>query len=149
MGAVARSLRLHGGLPPGIATALSNGLSVKIQMKDAPDISGGGTVSAGAGFQLVDSINQPVKDEVTLEFAVFDDQYGATLAANATLATPTKGSIRTGSGTAALVVTTDANGEFECSVTNLADETVYLLCKEGFRSIGLDCSDIDSITYSS
>jgi hypothetical protein len=58
-----------------------------------------------------------------------DTQYAGSKDANATttFGTATKGSILA-SGTAWAIVKADANGQFACTVTNSADETVYFSC---------------------
>jgi hypothetical protein len=68
----------------------------------------------------------PVDAPVTLEFAVFDDPDGVVPATNANLNTATEGTILYGGGSPTLKIKTDATGLFECTLTDLTDESVYL-----------------------
>ena len=115
-------------------------------MDDAPDVTGGGTTVA-VGFQLKDG-NQNAAVARLVEFAVFDDVDLGTPATNATLDTPTAGTIVSGAGSAALKVKTDASGKFTCTLTNNVDEQVSLSTSPTFGSPILDCIEIDSVTFS-
>ena len=120
---------------------------MKVKLIDAPNVIGGGT-TVTVGFSLTNINDIPVKLQVPVEFAVFDDQYGVIPAVNAVLSTATKGTILAGDGTAALKILTDANGEFACTLTDLVDEMVWLGCDQSFMSPALVCLSKDSVTFS-
>jgi hypothetical protein len=87
----------------------------------APNVGGGGTVGT-VTVQLV-GVTAPTLFDLGLfthgaDFSVFSP--------NAALATPTTGSIVTGSGSSAITGKTDATGAFQCAVTDLVDETLDL-----------------------
>lgn len=107
-----------------------------------------GVDTATVGLRILQSPGGlPYTEEVVLEFAVFDDEDAANPAAAAVLQTASKGTILAGSGTAALKVKTDANGEFECQCSDGTDETVYLASSQSFKSPALDCADTESVTF--
>jgi hypothetical protein len=114
---------------------------------DAADVTGGGTTQT-VGLQLKDASGNPVAQEITLEFAVFNDAELSIPAINAILSTATSGVIVAGDGTAALKIKTDAMGLFECTLTDAVDETVYLGCSMTFGSPMVDCQSNDSVTFS-
>ena len=120
---------------------------IKARMIDAPNVTGGGT-TVTVGFQLTNINDVPVKLQVPVEFAAFDEQYGVVPAASAVLSVPTKGTILDGSGTAALKVLTNASGEFACTLTDLVDETVWLGCSQSFMSPAIICLSKDSVAFS-
>ena len=126
--------------------AMLNSL-IKVRMIDAPDVSGGGTTQV-VGFSITNMNDIPFAMPVLVELAVFDDSDVSNFALNASLDTATKGTILGGAGTAALKVKTDANGEFECTLSDLVDETVYLACSPTFGSPSLICLSKDSVTFS-
>lgn len=148
MGSVVRALRKFGGLPVGSAIKINNALGEiqNVKVDDAADVAGGGSV-ATVGFQITDFTGDPKADGVVVEFGVFDDIDLGIPAINATLATPTKGTIVVGSGSPALKVKTDSTGRFECQLTDLVDETVFLGCESSSGSPLFDCREIDSVTF--
>lgn len=108
----------------------------------------GGVNTAAVSFQLRDQHGYAVKEAVNLKFGAFDDVYCVAPAGTATLNTATKGTIRAGAGTAALIVTTDANGEFACTLTDAVDETVYLACQGcGYGLALVDGSEVVSAVF--
>lgn len=117
------------------------------EMNDAADVGGGGTTQT-VGFQMKDSAGSDVAGQKMMEFAVFDDVGLSVPSAAATLGTVADGTIIAGEGSAALKVQTDANGLFQCTLTNPADTTVYVACSPTFGSPALDCTRIDSVTFS-
>jgi hypothetical protein len=119
----------------------------KVDMIDAPDVGGGGT-TVTVGFKLVNVGFGPVDAQKLVELGAYDDAYASVPAATAVLGTATKGTIVLGDGTAALKVLTDANGEFECTLTDTADETVYIAAAVTAGGPALDCTEIDSVVFS-
>ncbi len=136
-----------GGLLIDPTELVGGGLDIVVKMDDAPDVTGGGTTTS-VGFQLRDAASRNLALQTVLEFGVFDDAVLATPAAAATLDTAAQGTIVGGAGTAALKVQTDANGRFSCTLTDAADETVWLGCSPSFGSPIVDCKDIDAVTFS-
>ncbi len=68
--------------------------------------------------------------------------------ATATLDTATKGTILAGSGgTNSVDLETDVNGEFAATLSNSADDTVWLVPAETDGSPVLDKTGIDSVTF--
>jgi len=120
---------------------------LKAQLIDAPNVGTGGT-TVTVGFRLVNINDIPVKMQTTLEFAVFQDQWGTTPASVAILDTATNGTILAGAATAALKVLTDVSGEFTCTLTDTIDETVWLGCSQSFMSPVIICLSKDSVTFS-
>lgn len=129
-------------------SGITSGAVVSVALvTDAPDVGGGGTV-ATVGLGIVDADSAPVAGQLVLQFAVFDDEFLTAPASNATLDNATKGTILDGAAGAALMILTDANGEFECSLFDTADETVWIGCASGFGSPAISCEEKDSVTFS-
>ena len=125
-----------------------NATLVRSSIIDTPNPAAGVDI-AQAGFALIDGNGNPVRAQYLMEFAVFDDVNLVALASNATLNTIAKGTIVSGAGTNALRVITDANGEFECTLTDLVDpETVYVNASSGRGSPTIDGREIDAISFS-
>jgi len=118
-----------------------------VKMNDAADVTGGGTTRI-VGFQVTDVSGTPVTESVLLQFASFDDSDLSMPSTNATLDTASQGTIIAGGGTAALLVKTSPTGLFECVLTDLADETVYLACDRSFGSPFISCRETDSVSFS-
>jgi len=112
-----------------------------------PDATGGATTSA-IELRIVDQYGIPIDDAVELVLGAFDDAYCATVAANATLNTATKGTIQSGAASNALYIVTDADGHFACTLTDAADETVYLAGGSASGKGLIDCLDVGDVTYS-
>jgi hypothetical protein len=122
--------------------------SIQIKMNDAPDLSGGPS-SVLVGFSLeTETGNLPVAGIYKMQFAAFDDVDTVVPSTRATLGTATKGRILLGEGAEALVVETDANGEFECSLNFTSFGEAHLACSEYFGSPSLTCAQQDVVTYS-
>ena len=149
MGAIARSLRLHGGLPKGTAVTIENALReiLNVEMIDAEDVTGGGTTQT-VGFQVTDFAGTPIAGEYVLEMGAFDDLWCGTPSAVGTLDSATKGTIIADAGTSTIKLRTDANGAFECELTGVTGVDLFLACSASFRSSVLDCRQIDSVTFS-
>jgi len=120
---------------------------LKVKLIDAPNVTGGG-ITQTVGFSITNINDIPIKLSCLVEFAVFDDADLSVPAVTATLDTAGKGTIIAGFGTAALKVKTDVNGEFTCTLTDTADETVYLACSCTFGSPSLVCLSKDSVAFS-
>jgi len=120
---------------------LQQDLSI-VAMLDAPNVGGGGT-TVTVGFQILG-----VTTPMLAEFAVFDDANYSIPATNATLNTAAVGTIVAGAGGPALKVLTDASGAFRVTLTDLADETVFLACFETPGGPVLVGSKTDSVTFS-
>jgi len=100
------------------------------------------------GFHIENISGGHIAEEMILELAVFDDDGLAGPAATATFAIATKGTILYGENTAALKVKTNASGEFECTLTNPADGTVWVATSPTFGAQALDCEHKDEIVFS-
>lgn len=90
------------------------------------DDAAGGATDTPCTVDLLDLAGAPRAVESVVKIVASDTQYAGEhdLNANVTFSAATLGSIlASGSGWA--VVKTDANGQFACTVTNAADETVY------------------------
>jgi len=112
-----------------------------------PAAPGGATTSAIEG-RIVDQYGLPIAEAVLLKLGAFDDAMCATAAVAATLASATAGSIEDGTGTAALIVKTSADGEFACTLTDAADAVVYLATAPGYGVGIVDAQDIGSVEFS-
>jgi hypothetical protein len=127
---------------------LTDTRSIQVKMLDAPDLSGGPN-SVTVGFSLeTETGNLPVAGVYKMQFAAFDDLDLVVPSTIATLATATKGRILFGEGTEALIVETDANGEFECTLTFSVFGAAHMACSEYFGSPSLTCVQQDVVTYS-
>jgi hypothetical protein len=120
---------------------------VKVQMIDAPNVTGGGT-TVTVGFNLTNINDIALGLGALVEMAVFQDIDLSIPAVNATLDTASKGTIVAGAASAALKVKTNSSGEFACTLTDLVDETVYLACSPTFGGPALICLSKDSVTFS-
>lgn len=91
---------------------------------------GGATTSAGT-IQCNDRDGNPIGKVCTILVDLGDTEYlGPNDAAtNATMATATKGTILGGSGTSRLVVQTDDTGLFAATITDAADEEVFVTAR--------------------
>ena len=127
--------------------AMLNSL-VKVRMIDAPNVSGGGTTQV-VGFALTNINDIPIKLSTYVELNLWQDVDLSILATSASLTTASKGTIiATNLSGTALKVKTDANGEFECVLTDLIDETVYLACDQTSGGPALITTSKDSVTFS-
>jgi len=149
MGAIARSLKLHGGLPTGTAVTIENAIDeiLNVSMIDAPDVSGGATTQT-VGFQITDFAGAAKAGEFKLEMGAFDDADLGVSSVIGKLATATKGSIVANEGTSTIKVKTDATGAFECTLTGATGFDIFLGCAVTFGGSVLDCRSIDSVTFS-
>lgn len=149
MGDVTRQLRTHGNLPAKLSLSVNRGLNEVLSaiIDDVADVGGGGTTAA-VGLQLVDFEGKNIAEQHVLGFGVYDDTDAITAGVNATLNTATAGTILAGAASAELIVKTDANGRFACTLTDAIDEAVFLIASRNKRSPILDCRDVDSVTFS-
>ena len=129
-----------------VANELSGFLYVEMTSIVAP---GSGIGVATVGFKvLVSPGGAAYEEEIILQLGAFDNVDAAGVgAATATLATATKGTILWGSGTSVILVKTNATGEFECQLTNPADETNYLTTAMSFKSPALDSRSMSDVTF--
>ncbi len=120
-------MELHTGMQSGVVLDMEAAFQelYNVEMIDAPDVPGGGTTSA-MGFNITDWRGNPVTEALVVKLGAFDDADLQTAAVNATINTATAGSILSGAGTNALVVKTSATGQFRATLTDAADEVVYL-----------------------
>ena len=150
MGAEARHLKAHTGMASGLVLDMEGAFQelLNVEMVDAADVGGGGTTVI-VGFNVTDWRGNAIAEEVVLLFGAFDDEDLQTAAVNATLDdTGTVGSILSGDGTAALVVKTDATGQFRCTLTDLVDETVWLSAgKDAYGGRLIDHRSKDSVAF--
>jgi hypothetical protein len=122
---------------------------IKVDVVDAGNATGGANTRTGVGFNLVGPLGVKVVGQYVLKFGAFDNADLTTAAANATMATAASGTILSGSGTNSLVVKTDANGEFRCTLSDATDETVFTAAGvPEFGHSAFDCSDSDATTFS-
>ncbi len=112
-----------------------------------PDATGGATTSA-IELRIVDQFGVPIDDAIELVLGAFDDAYCATVAANATMDTATKGTVQSGAASNALYILTDGNGEFACTLTDATDEQVYLAGGGATGKGIIDGLDVGDVTYS-
>lgn len=92
---------------------------------DIADATGGGTTTPMA-LQLMIAGGAKLKGTHKIALQLYDDATLETPAATATADTATKGTILSGGASNSLVVLTDANGEIALTLTDAADETVYV-----------------------
>lgn len=99
-------------------------VTATIAVADAP----GGATDAALTLSLVDSAGADITSARQVLITTTDTQYAphdfGTPSATTTFATATTGSI-IASGASWALIETDAAGDFACTVTNSADETVY------------------------
>jgi len=119
------------------------------EMKDPGDAGGGAAPLAGVGFDILDGVGgAPAATALAMKLEVFDDALCTVPSVNATLDTAAVGAITAGAGTNSLEVT-PAAGVFSCTLSDAADETVYL--KSSILVPGaalIITSDIDDVTFS-
>ncbi len=112
---------------------------------DAPPDVSGGVNSGTVGFQVKQG-SVAIKEAVKLQFAAFDDAELVNPSQNAAFSNASSGSILNSSG-AAMLVKTDATGKFACTLTNIADQTVWLACAMAFGSPSVDCREVIVVTF--
>jgi len=150
MGSTARNLKYHTGMATGVVLDMEAAFQelFNVVMLDAADVGAGGT-TAPVGFDITDWKGSSIAEAIVLLFGVFDDSDLQGAASNATLDTATAGSILSGAGTAALVVKTDATGSFRCTLTNAADEEVFLgTGRDSYGDRLIDHRSRDSVEFS-
>lgn len=121
---------------------------VKCVMKKPADPAGGVDTVAGEGYDLKE-IDGTTDANVAPQMyvGVYSDAACLTASTTGSLATPTKGTIDSGSGTSLIKCTPDATGEFACTLTNTADTTVYLKAWPVGGDYLIDSSDSHSNTF--
>jgi len=132
-------------LEPAMLSLLSN--VTVVSMLDAADVGGGGTTQT-VGFELRNLAGQKISAQMVLSFGAFAEADAVNPHATATLNTAAKGTILGGAASNVLTVKTDASGEFECTLTNSADDAVYLAAAQTFRSPLVHTTGYDSVTFS-
>lgn len=112
--------------------------------------------AAGAGTKAIilevrDFRGDKVNYAVRLALIVYQDDGSGNMkpvpSATANLATATKGKFVNGEGTNITDIETDTNGEFACTLTNSADDTVWLVAEQSAGSPVIDSTGIDSVTF--
>lgn len=119
------------------------------QMKHPADPAGGVNTCAGVGYDLKEmdgTTDANVQPQMYL--GVFDDAACTIPAVHGTLNTAAKGTIDSGAGTNLLKCTPDATGEMSVTLTDTTDETVHIKAWPVGTNYVIDCSDIDSVTFS-
>lgn len=146
-----RLLDKTGVADAGIAVAVTvqrgDGVGVILTQAANANVTGGGTTgpvsvtakTAIGGFPCA---------SYEFVYRVTQDAVGRTNAGTATIATATVGTLLAGSGTHTLVVRGSALGVFTATLTDAADEAVYLVGEKLATSGGNVSSDIDSVTFS-
>jgi len=120
-------------------------LKVTMNITDHP---AAGATECAIGFQVQTEEGIDADQQYLFSLGVYNDAYGAVAAANATLATPTKGTILSGSGSNLLAVLTDANGEFACTLTDATlPETVYVMASLRAGSPMADVQSKDEVAF--
>lgn len=117
-------------------------------MKDVADPGSGVGSVAGEGFDLKDQAGAAAGVAPQMYMGVFDDADCKVPAANATLDTAGTGTIDSGAGTNLLKVTPDSAGEFDCTLTDAEDETVYLKAWPVGTDYVVDASDSSTTVFS-
>ena len=99
-------------------------------------------------MQILRANGQPYDIEHDMEMAVYQDEGLGTPALNASIGGPSsKGAIDDGEGLAAIKLSTDANGEFDCKVSSSLGQTVHAACKMGFGSASVNCQNKLELTF--
>jgi len=116
-------------------------------MKDPGDPAGGVDTIAGVGFDLKTQDGNDAGDDPQMYLGVFSDAECTTPSTTGTLDTATTGTIDEGAGTNVIKVTPDSTGEFACSLSDTADETVYLKAWAVGTGRAMDTSGVDDVTF--
>ena len=129
----------------GVTTAkLSNTIADKLVQVSIPDASGASPQTPQ--IQMLDIQGDNLAEVVYVRVRVCQDEHGAALATNATIAVGTEGTLcRSETAGKDLVCRTNASGQLDITVTDGTAETVYLLCEPTPRSRMMDCADIGTI----
>jgi hypothetical protein len=94
-----------------------------------PDVGGGGT-QAQLTIDVEDLSGAALAKACVLELLALTAQYGETRNANVTMAGPTKGSaLYSDAANGRWLVKTDSNGQFQVTMINSVDETVWFVCR--------------------
>lgn len=160
---VAGSIYLRTGQSAGLSTYVRTAANSWVSLNSiAPAIKAtvvatGGTGGATAGTLTVDctQVDDRVLDAATtIKILVTNTRYAGERAVNAnvTFGVPTKGT-KLADGAGYCIALTDADGEFDCPLSNSTDETVYVsVCTADGGSSGsisqVVYSDSDSATWS-
>lgn len=116
-------------------------------MKTPADPGSGVATCAACGFDLLTEVGGAAGVAPQMYMGVFSDALCQTPSTTGTLDTAATGTIDDGDGTNLIKCTPDATGEFSVTLTDTADETVYL--KAWIVGIGyiVDSSSIDEVTF--
>lgn len=143
-----RRLAVAGTITMTAGTLASGETEEYVADIDATADPAGGVDTALVGFQMKNKSGVSIAKACVMVFGVYDDTNGITAAAAAVLtAVGLVGTILSGVGTAELIVVTDANGKFTCTLSDANHETVYLKCGLRTGSVAADVSDVDSVTF--
>ena len=133
----------------GLLDLLDTGLgeTVNVEFLDTADPAQG-VDTITVGIKLKDVLLEQLKEEKKLALAVWEDEDQGVLSSTGFLHTATKGTIVSTESTNAIRIKTDANGEFECSLTNTAATAVYVTACSGHASPQMDCQEYDEVVFS-
>jgi hypothetical protein len=122
-------------------------LSAQVMKVIIPSSSGASPRSIDV--QIQENLSNNVAEVVLLQVGVYQDEYGAATATNATIAVGAAGTqVKVVTSNKELICRTDATGLLTLTLTDGTAETFYVLSKTCPRSRILDCSDIGTIVVS-
>jgi hypothetical protein len=121
---------------------------IKAVMKTPADPGSGVATIVGVGFDLKSLDGVAVSVQPKFWIGVFADAAGETLITTADFDTATAGTFDSGENTNLAKVTPSATGEFACSLTDTADETVYIRVWPVSEQRFIDTSGYDTVTFS-
>jgi hypothetical protein len=116
-------------------------------MKNPADPAGGVGTVAGCGFDLEDQAGAAANVAPQMYFGAFEDAACTIPATTATLDTAAAGTIDAGAGTNLLTVTPSAAGALSVTLTDTADEIVYMRAWPVDGSYLMDNSEIDQVEF--
>jgi len=117
------------------------------EMKHPADPAGGTGTLAACGFDLETEAAVAANVAPSMYFGAFDDEECTIPAVTATLDTAATGAIDAGAGTNLLTVTPDAAGELSVTLTDSADEIVYMKGWPVGTDYIVDSSQIDEVEF--
>lgn len=129
------------------AAKLSDALADKLAQVSISDASGASPRTVTV--QILDVQGNSLAEVVVLQVGVYQDEYGAATATNATIAVGATGTlIKAVTANKELICRTDSAGALTLTITDATLETVYVLARATVRSKLLDCSDKGTVTIS-
>jgi len=130
------------------ASAVFQGFA-QVQMDDAADVGGVPAATRVVGFQLRDGNGVALAQETIVELiAANDDGLSQPAVGIVALSNAAEGAILAGSGLAAVIVRTNANGRFSCDATFSQIGTRYFGCAHAPGGPALDARSVDDVTAS-